>query len=366
MRPATCSGSTSGCDHVNGSGPGSALAVDYFDGRSARAQPVRIRIDGSELHVTADAGSAFELRLPLREVTWPERTRHGARIAHLRRGGALQARDPSRWDEWLQANGVRDSPVVRLQQSWRWVIAGTAALVLGIAVFFVWGLPSLARGVVALIPPAIDARIGESALDSIDGQLLQPSSLSLARQERVRAAFDAALSALPPDSAGAPHRLLFRKSRIGPNAFALPGGAIVLTDELVELVRDDTAVLTGVLAHELGHVRQRHGMRLLVQVGALGALASLVLGDFSTLLASAPVLLGQAAYSRDAEREADAHAVRVLQAARISPEVMVSLFEKLAEKRGDAKGSDWLGVAIASHPADAARIAYFRAAALGR
>ena len=347
---------------MNPGDPGPApLAVDYFDGRSARSMPVHIRIEGSELRIEGDA---IDLRLPLREVRWPERTRHGARIAQLRPGGALQARDPAQWDAWLQAGGVRESAIVGAQQSWRWVLASVALLVLGIGVLFTWGVPWMARGVVALIPPSIDARVGESTLASIDGQLLQPSTLSAPRQARLRAAFESALAALPPESVSA-HQVLFRRSRIGPNAFALPGGSIVLTDELVELMQDDSAVLTGVLAHELGHVRQRHGMRLLVQVGAMGALASLVLGDFSSLLAAAPVLLGQAAYSRDAEREADAEAVRVLHAARISPEVMVTLFERLAEKRGDG-AANGLGVAIASHPADAARIAYFRDAARAR
>ena len=79
------------------------------------------------------------------------------------------------------------------------------------------------------------------------------------------------------------HRLVFRKSRIGPNAFALPGGTMVMTDQLVELVDHDDAVLTGVLAHELGHLQARHGMRMLVQATAIGAVSSLVFGDFSAL-----------------------------------------------------------------------------------
>jgi predicted Zn-dependent protease len=168
------------------------------------------------------------------------------------------------------------------------------------------------------------------------------------------------------------YRLVFRASRIGPNAFALPGGTIVLTDELVRRVDADAAIVTGVLAHELGHLRERHGLRLLAQVGALGLLWSALLGDFSGLLATAPALLGQASYSRDAEREADGEAVRVLRAAGIAPTVMVTLFEKLAARddapsqAGARDGDDapsWLGIAIASHPADAERIRFFRDAA---
>jgi predicted Zn-dependent protease len=135
-----------------------------------------------------------------------------------------------------------------------------------------------------------------------------------------------------------------------------------MTDELVQLVNGDAQVITAVLAHELGHVQQRHGLRMLVQVTVLGTLASAVLGDFSTLLASVPVLMGHASYSRDAEREADAAAVQLLKRAGISPLVMVTLFDKLNEKRGDKEGS-WLGIAFASHPADAERIQFFKNAA---
>ena len=86
-----------------------------------------------------------------------------------------------------------------------------------------------------------------------------------------------------------------------------------------------------------------------------------------------------------AEREADAAAVRVLRAAGISPAAMVTLFDRLAEKRSASeardkkdqaekadpkpKGEDaasWLGIAFASHPADAERVRFFREAAAGR
>lgn len=151
---------------------------------------------------------------------------------------------------------------------------------------------------------------------------------------------------------------------------------MVMTDEMVELVGADDRVITAVLAHELGHVRHRHGLRMLVQATVLAGVTSVVLGDFSTLLAGVPLLLGQASYSREAEKEADLEAVRILKEAGISPEVMVTLFEKLdaksnlAEKskkdQGAADGSwSWLGIAFASHPTDAERVAYFRQAARG-
>ncbi len=353
------------------------IDADYFDGRSARARPVRVRLAGGELHVS---GSGITLTVPADQVDWPERTRHGPRVARLPGGGSLQCHDAPAWDAWASAGGRKQSLVVHAQQSWRWAIFSVALLgVLG-AVLYVWGIPLLGRAAVAATPLRVDQAIGESALQSLDQALLRPSALPAEQRRRLQAAFERAVAAQPAGSVP-PHRLLFRSGRIGPNAFALPGGTLVLTDALVELVQGDEAVIVGVLGHELGHVQQRHGLRLLVQAGVVAALSGVVLGDFSGVLAGVPVLLGQASYSRDAEREADAHAVAVLKAAGLSPAVMVGFFEKIAA-RGDAakpadganepnpryepgetKSRSGLGIAIASHPADEERIRFFRDAA---
>jgi Zn-dependent protease with chaperone function len=370
MRPAICSASTSDSEPRNARAvtptQAQSLAADYYDGRSARAQPVQLRLAGHELLIS---GENLARRVPVREVQWPERTRHGARVAHLPGAGSLHCADSAAWDVWMRSGGAAESLIVKAQQSWRWAMLCVLALAALLVAGYQWGLPWAARAVVRALPASVDESIGSVAMNSLDQHLMQPSELPAARQRQIRSAFAHAVAALPPGSVPT-YELVFRKSRVGPNAFALPGGTIVMTDQLVERVAADEAVLTGVLAHELGHLRHRHGTRLLAQVSALGVLSSALWGDFSTLLASVPVWLGQASYSRDAEREADAYAVQVLKAAGLSPLVMVRFFETMA--RPDPKdeaaagrrdsGRSWLGFAIASHPADDERIAFFRAA----
>lgn len=367
------------------------LVASYFDGRSARAQTVTLALLGEgrqrQLHIH---GEGVDLHVPAREVQWPERTRHGMRLAHLPGGGHVQCDDGAAWDDWLRSQGQGDSLVVKMQQSWRWV-AGSVAVLVGLAVAMqLWGLPVLARGVVAATPMSVDQAIGEQTLEAVDELMMGPSQLPAAQQEAIRQAFTEAMSHQPPDQR-TPWQLVFRKSKIGPNALALPGGTIIMTDEMVSMVNGDTRVLTAVLGHELGHVQQRHGVRMLVQAAVLGTLGAVVLGDFSSLLAAVPALLGQAHYSREAEREADVHAVKVLKDAGLSPLHMVSMFEALERYRqqerakresgqegdrkndpdttntpeddGDDEDGSWLGIAFASHPTDAARIAFFRAAA---
>jgi Zn-dependent protease with chaperone function len=348
------------------------IAADYFDGRSARAHAVRLQVADGQLLI---AGEHIDRAVPLNALRWPERTRHGPRVAHLPDGASLHCGDSAAWDEWMRASGRGESLVVKAQQSWRWAFVSVLLLALLVVAGYRFGLPWAAKLAVAALPASVDEAIGEAALAAVDEQLMKPSELPPAQQQQIRDAFARAVARLPARSVPA-WRLEFRNSRIGANAFALPGGTMVMTDQLVQRVGGDEEILVGVLGHELGHLRHRHGVRQLVQVSALGALAGLLFGDFNALLASVPVWIGQAAYSRDAEREADAEAVRVLKAAGLSPLAMVRFFETMAQpqtKAGETKDDgrrgkapSWLGIAIASHPADEERMRFFRQAAEAR
>ncbi len=351
------------------------LATDYFDGRSARPRRVRLQLRGGRLLIiddtpTSASAGVIDQGTPLRsaaldEVRWPERTRHGARIAHLAGGGELHALASADWDAFVAGAGLREGFVVRSQQSWRAVLAVSVLLLVLVAAGWRWGVPLLADATLAVLPASVDAQIGEIALQQVEARWLAPSQLPAKQQADLRAAFDHAVRS-GAGAQPAPYRLEFRAARIGPNAFALPGGTIVMTDELVQLVEGDEAAVVGVLAHEYGHVRGRHGMRQLVQATLLGAAGSLAFGDFSGLLAAAPALLGTLGYSRQLEREADGEAIALLRAAGRDPAAMAGFFERLARwraERGETADESAFGIAFSSHPADAERIERFRAAA---
>ena len=120
------------------------LAADYFDGHSAQPHLVQLRLAAGQLHIDGDDVSRV---VPVKQVQWPERQRHGARVAHLRDGASLQAHDAQAWDAWWRAGGMREPLAVRLQQSWR-ATAGAAALLLLLAFAgYRWGLPAAARAV---------------------------------------------------------------------------------------------------------------------------------------------------------------------------------------------------------------------------
>lgn len=369
--------------------PPQRLAVRYFDGRSSRAQHVEVWVIDGQLHLAGEGGVRT---LPMQDVRWPERTRRGPRIALLSAGGHLQSIDAVAWDSWSREVGLEDSTVVRLQQSWRWVFASLVSLLLLVVAGYVWGLPWAAREIADRLPDSAEVKVGEAVVAQLDA-FTQPSQLPLPQQRKIEQAWEQVLTthraaaAARGESVMTSQLLIRHSDSIGPNALAIPGGTMLLTDDMVRLLQYDTQAIVGVLGHELGHVQHRHGMRMLIQVGVMGAFGALLWGDFSSILAAVPLWLGQAHYSREAEREADDYSVDVLRASDISPSVMVALFERLAlfERCGDKvleqlpadtsgceavspdrnqDGSDsrsWR-LGFASHPASEDRIAFFVAA----
>ena len=382
------------------------LLADYFDGQTARAQPVRLSVHGRVLHIDADPAQPDDassgggmyigmvrnttdhpqplaLRVPVRQVSWPERQRHGERQAYLPRHGLLRHADAAAWDDWAQASGVARSWLVPWMQSWRGALAAAVLLVAALWATWQWGVPAAGRGVVALLPAQADRQLGDAALAGLDRDWLKPSQVPTAEQQALRQRFEQAVAraasrpgALPP-TAWALH---FRRmppplpNKPGDanapgiaNAMALPGGHIIVTDGLVRLLADRPDLLVGVLGHELGHVQHRHGMRMLVQAGLLAAGSSLLIGDVSALLAAAPVLLGQAAYSREFEFEADAAAARLMRANGHDPADFSLLFDRLRRagdeadpghpprEQAEPDAPGW-GIGMASHPPDAERV----------
>ncbi len=131
------------------------------------------------------------------------------------------------------------------------------------------------------------------------------------------------------------------------NAFALPGGFIGVHSGLV-LGAADESELASVLAHEIGHVEQRHIARMLakqregsmIAIGALllALLASRSGSSSSGDAAQAAIMAGQAAavqqqlnFSREAEREADRIGFQTLLAAGFDPSGMASFFSRLQQ-----------------------------------
>jgi Zn-dependent protease with chaperone function len=256
-------------------------------------------------------------------------------------------------DTWLHSQGWRSTTglVDKLERNWKMALTSLMVVVAGSAAFIIWGVPFIADRVADFLPRAVDHSIGQQSLAILDRTAFNPSALPPGRQAVLRQRFEVIAASLPKDFQ---LHLEFRKGgHIGPNAFALPSGYVVITDELVELVEDDDEIVA-VLAHEAGHVAHRHSLKQLLRSAGVAALAFAVLGDVSsvsTLAGAAPALI-EAKFSREFEAEADQFSRQWLQQHSINPANFDSMLCRLEQKIG---GNGALASFIGSHPSTTER-----------
>jgi Zn-dependent protease with chaperone function len=282
----------------------------YFDGRTSRAQPATAFFDGESLHVRGEAWSSEALHAPVSDFAIAPPLGRTHRSLMLPDGARLETADLNAIEAMEKLRGVnRGLRIVNtLESHWKAVAGCLVGLALFVWLFTIYGIPTIAGYVARSIPPSVMERVSRETLKTLDKGVLAPSDLSPARTEEVRRAFDGLRK---QRGAGFDYRLEFRKGgHFGANAFALPSGIIVVTDELVALARNDRE-LTGVLVHEMAHVQKRHAVRSILQNSGVFLLVSVVFGDvasLTSLIGSLPVLLIETGYSRAFEREADREA----------------------------------------------------------
>jgi predicted Zn-dependent protease len=120
------------------------------------------------------------------------------------------------------------------------------------------------------------------------------------------------------------------------NAFALPGGFIVVSTGLIRQCRTPDE-LAGVLAHEMAHVTERHNTRRLVRDQFLEFVLKLATGggDLANMAGSVGNAFVTSKFSREDERGADILGVRRLARAGIDPESTAQFFTGLARKESE-------------------------------
>ena len=146
------------------------------------------------------------------------------------------------------------------------------------------------------------------------------------------------------------------------NGFSLPGGHVYVTTALVRLANDNE--LGAVLCHEVGHVVARHSLKTLKkskeyddvakQLGELTGVAGSIARDLGVGLGQMVGAGMLTIHSRDEEREADYLGVREMPGAKLDPQGMITMFQKL--QRIEERESDLLGSLFSDHPDATERI----------
>lgn len=322
------------------------LPAHYFDGRHLAPHAVEAELEAGLLRVH---GLAAALECPLDRLRISDRLALIPRFIRLPGGDSLEIPDNDAVDAWLRTHGRgRTNAVIHwLEQRSRIAAAATLLLVLTVAATVHYGLPALSHHLAHAVPAELERDIGRLALRSLDAYFPRSQTTAKRRAEIER---DLA-SLLRARGITQDAQLEFRMGG-APNALALPGGVIVVTDELVQLASPEE--LAAVLAHEVAHWQLRHGLQSLFRGSGSLVLVSVVTGDLSTLTtfaAAIPLVILQRGYSRDFETEADDHAAETLRLAGRDPRHLAAILAKI-----EPPGPQRVASYFSTHPGTAERI----------
>ncbi len=332
-----------------------------YDGLTARPWPARVSLDGDRVVAVSEALDAagrpcVRLDWPLAKVHEQERDETSYRLSH----GTSDARLIVDIAAWHALTGRSRRQVARRRWGGEWrVIGGLAVAGLSVMAFVFVIVPLAAEPLARWTPPSLEARFGRNMQAQVG--LAMPACDGDPRGAAVLDRLGQTLSE------GADTRFPIRVRAVRAtfvNAFALPGGAVVVTDELIAQARSPDE-LAGVLAHEIAHVEGRHVMQAAWRSMGAGLVLDAVVGGGSgagqqaILLASS---LSNQRFSRKLEVQADARGMQLLARHDISTQGMADFFDRLSDRKADPRvrqATEW----FSSHPDTVARAAKAHAAA---
>jgi predicted Zn-dependent protease len=199
------------------------------------------------------------------------------------------------------------------------------AVVVTLPALVIWSARHLAESAATRLPPELDEKLGRPTWTALEiaGQRCDDP----AADRYVQGVLAPLLAALGPTPF---HFQLMVVDSAEVNAFALPGGFIVVKSGLLAEARSGEEV-AAVLAHELSHVTLRHSTKRLAGGLGVSAALALVLGvvDVGAPAYTLAYLAGLG-YERGQESEADEQGQALLLAAGISPIGMATFFERLS------------------------------------
>jgi len=318
----------------------------YFDGKSSRANEATVCSDGKSLRICRD-GAAPDITVPLEACIFNPALGTTRRTITLPDGGLCETFDAHAVADLERISGANKGMtfVHILEANWIAVAASIAGLVIFVWGFTAYAIPYLAQRAAYSIPLELTDSINDRTLDMLDDRFVAPSELGGERASEIHALF----AEITREDTHYSYRLELRKgANLGANAFALPAGTIVMTDELVELAHNDREI-AGVIAHELAHVRMRHGLRSIFQNAGVFLVVSILAGDVASITSTAatfPTFIIESGYSRDFERQADAAAAAYCISRGWTAGPYKDILKRLSEDSGPGGRLSWLS----SHP----------------
>jgi beta-barrel assembly-enhancing protease len=303
----------------------------FFDGKSAQKQPVHIEL--TPYHITLKIPGHSAVSWSYSDIRWTAETIPFHIEHQLNTPEAiletLVVEDPIFYE-----NCQRIAPEVfsrtTTKNSFNWKIFSTGVLILLLFLYVAFKIiPHYFVGqLVDKVPVEWEEKLGDAVLSAFPVEknpdpkvmALLTDILRLLKQSKVEETpYNLKIFILPTEQI---------------NALALPGGNIIVFEGLLKIA-DSPEELAGVLAHEAQHIFLKHSTRGIVRNLASGMLLALVLGDANAVMDSAVSIAGQLntlGFSRKMETEADMKGVELMLDAKINPQGMLSIYNKLLKE----------------------------------
>ena len=334
-------------------------AIFYLQG-SAAGTPVLVNLDASGWLTFSGFDRNFQCHLNNAQVS--DRLGCAPRFLILPDMGRLETRDNDIIDAALRQFGHKGKNALwltHLEKAPLWIFGLLILVAVSVYGGYRYGIPAVARTTAPLVPDAARQLAGRKSLEWMEQTWLEPTTLTEARQTELRQAIEQHFPDYLTSVKVSVH--FYSSDYLGANAFALPDGTLVFTDQLVNLLSEPEFL--AVAAHEIGHVQYDHGIRGIIGSSVLVASTLLITGDseaLSEIIITAPYALAQLSYSRSMEQEADDAARTLLEASNQDPSAFAAALRKMVDSHGgDLSDEEGWSKYLSSHPASSERIKRF-------
>ena len=316
-----------------------ARTAHYLDGRTATRHRVTLTISPAALQIAMPDGSSKQW--PYGEIRQTQGTYRGEPVRL--EFGPEPAEAVVVASRALLTEVHTAAPALAQHfhnPSWRqtrlaWTLGAGLGVILMLIGLYRWGIPGIASAATPSGPTTWEESLGRKIVEQ-----LAPETQQCRDPNRLRK-IDEVVQTLAATHPSSPYRItLSVVDNPGINAFAAPGGQLVILRGLLEQTTS-AEQLAGVLAHELQHVYLRHSTRAILEQTAGTLLLTAVSGDLSGGLAwglQGAQTMGSLHYSRTHEEEADIEGLRMMQAAHLDPAAVIAFYGTLQKSEQDHAG----------------------------
>ncbi|MCW8900846.1 MAG: M48 family metallopeptidase [Gammaproteobacteria bacterium] len=300
----------------------------YFNGETSDKKDV-------SLYYKDDGNVGFEeldiAEVPLHLINISSRIGNTPRYLSFPDGSQFETEDNAAIDKMV--NTLSNDPLHglahKLESTKGFILFTLVAVVLFGWLFIQYGIPAMSKQLAEMLPEEASQYMGQGVLDAMDKNLFEPSQLEQQRQDELRILFNDLLKNIEGSQS---YKIEFRLGgKIKANAFALPNGTIVFTDELINLAENNLEIVS-IMLHEIGHLKRKHSLRATIQQFSLAMFVMVVTGDVSTsssIITAIPIMLVESGFSQGMETEADTYSLDYMRKHNIDPNYFAIMMEKL-------------------------------------